>query len=184
MRKHRVLASVVATSFAVFAIACSGSHDVMQSSPKGTMSVVVHDQSSTQFQQAWVTFGALSAHSVGGTWVPVSGAFPITVDLLTLVNGRTLGLGADQLPEGYYDDLRVTITAARMVFPDGTQVTITLPSGGITKDVAISPPVNVVAGQGVTISLDFRPATSFYQMGMGMGWGCDPDIFMSGVSYH
>ena len=183
--RSAITALLLASVFAILTVGCSSqSGDVLTSGPTGAMSVVVHDQSAPRFQEAWITFGALSAHHVAGEWASVSGPFPITVDLLTLVNGRSLTLGADQLPEGQYDALRVTITAARLVLADGTEVTVTLPSGGRTMDVSIAPPANVVAGQTVTIALDFRPDTSFHQGGMGMGWSCDPDIMMSGVSYH
>src|SRR5262245_21935763 len=52
---------------------------------------------------ATIVVSSVSARATDGTWVPVSGSYPQTVDLLALVqSGGGATLPADGLPEGSY----------------------------------------------------------------------------------
>lgn len=169
-------------------VACSGTNDTSSAtggilgggpiaSGHTALTVKIHDDPGTMFSSAFVTFSSLEVHVVDGDWVAVSGTFPMTVDLLTLVNGKTATLAAGSVPAGTYDRIRVTVTGAEVTLLDGTKITVTMPPGGVTVERAVS--FTAVEGEPITITLDFPVGSSFRPM--GMGYACDPDLAVESV---
>jgi len=175
--------ALVAIGFLVLAtLACSGMAGNVTNPPgRAQLTVKMHDDpgEDSQIAQANVTFSAMQAHSAGGGDVPVSGSFPMSVDLLTLVNGRTITLAAESIPPGSYDRLDVTISAVSLTLTNGTKVDITLPAGGRTAMIPTS--FTVELGQPVTVTLDFRVDLSFKFDGAEFEF--EPEIEIEGIEH-
>jgi Domain of unknown function (DUF4382) len=128
-----------------------------------------------------VTISAASARTSDGTWVPVQGTFPITVDVIALAaGGGTETLPADILPEGHYDGIKITITAVNLTLHDGTTVAITPPGTG--WEVVIPVSFDVVAGQETVVNLNLRCDHSFGFLNGEFEF--HPDIECGGVGPH
>ncbi|HEX4824704.1 MAG TPA: DUF4382 domain-containing protein [Candidatus Polarisedimenticolaceae bacterium] len=135
----------------------------------------------SQLQAAMITVSAVEAHQTSGTWVVVDAGLPATVDLLAILNGgNPISLPADAIPEGAYDGLQVTITKADLTLTDGTQVSITPPSGGWVVRIPVD--FSVVAGQVTEITLQLRCDTSFKVIGGSFVF--DPEVDVQGVAHH
>lgn len=112
-------------------------------------------------QAASVTFSGIVARTLDGALVDVTIDLPVTVDLLSLVNGKQATLPAGFLPAGTYDQLVLVIRQLDLTLATGTKVTVTPPGGGWTAVVPLVPPIDVVAGQTTTVPLTFRGDLSF-----------------------
>src|SRR5262249_51891825 len=86
---------------------------------------------------------------------------------------------ADAIPEGTYDALQVTITKADLTLTDGTQVSLTPPSGGWVVQVPVD--FTVVSGQVTEITLQVRCDTSFRLMGGTFVF--DPEMAVGSVKH-
>ncbi len=127
--------------------------------PMAQVAVAVHDAAGPSVAQAWVTFAGVEVHAVSGRWIPLTGSFPATVDLLTLVGGREFTLGAGLVPEGRYDRLRIACGPSRLVLADGRVMSVPLPTGGTWKEHSVS--LDAKEGSPATVVLDYRVETSF-----------------------
>ncbi|ANM28707.1 DUF4382 domain-containing protein [Moorena bouillonii] len=127
----------------------------------GNLSVMIHDAPSDDLQSAFVTFSALELRQVGGDWVGASGAFPLELDLLTLVNGTEAELGNGSLPAGQYDAMRATISGVRVVLVDTTEIDVPLPGGSLSTEVASFPVITIDENGALTVTLDFPVDSSF-----------------------
>ena len=128
-----------------------------------------------------VTISSASARTVDGTWIPVQGSFPITVDVIALAtSGGTQTLPADVLPEGHYDALQITITAVNLTLHDGTKIAITPPGTG--WEVVIRVSFDVVAGQETIVNLNLHCDHSFSFLNGEFEF--DPVIEVEGVEEH
>ena len=87
-------------------------------------------------------------------------ALPVTVDLVALVQGRTVDLPIGSLPVGSYDQLVVVIRSLHVELSDGTLIDVTPPGGGWTAIVRVDP-FEVVDGQVTTVHLHFRASGAF-----------------------
>ncbi len=183
MKTHKTTASVFSMLglLALLSLSCTTTGDggVVTPPGQGRLTVVMHDDAAAFLREAQVTFASLRAHQVGGDWVEVSGEFPMTVDLLTLVEGRTITLGSDALPPGDYDALEVTITAVHLVTQDGAEVDLQLPPDGVK--VVVPVPFTVVEGQETVITLDFRVDRSFAIRGTELEF--QPEIELVGIEH-
>jgi hypothetical protein len=108
-----------------------------------------------------ITISGASARTTDGTWVPLQGSFPMTVDLIALAtSGNNVTFPPDIVPEGHYDAIQITITAVNLTLQDGTTVAITPPGTG--WDVVIQVSFDVVAGQETVVHLKLRCDHSFH----------------------
>lgn len=120
-----------------------------------------------------IVVAGVSARTTDGTWIPLAGTYPQTIDLLALVHGGGgVSLPADGLPEGSYDALQVTISSATITLQDGTIIAMTPPGNG--WQVLIPVAFEVVAGQETKITLDLKCDASFH-LANGQ-FRFDPDI--------
>jgi hypothetical protein len=125
-------------------------------------------------QAASVTFSSLLARTLDGTLIDVTIALPVTVDLLSLVNGKEATLPAGFLPPGTYDQFVVVMRSVELTLASGTVVTITPPGGGWTAIVRVAQPFTVVEGETTTVTLRFRAERSFV---CGLGeWEFHPEF--------
>jgi len=121
---------------------------------------------------AQVTLSSILARTLAGKLTDVTIDLPVTVDLLSLVNGKDATLPIGYLPPGTYDQIVVVMTKVEVTLLDGTKVAITPPGGGWTAIVPVAQPFTVIDGQTTTITLNFRKDLSF---GCGSGnWEFDP----------
>jgi uncharacterized protein DUF4382 len=110
--------------------------------------------------QVNVTFSSLLARNLDGELINMTITLPTTVDLISLINGKTVTLPMGTLPAGMYDQIVVVITHVQFVFVDGKKVDLTPPGGGWTKIISVTP-FQVVDGQTTTIELHFNPSNAF-----------------------
>ena len=104
-------------------------------------------------------FVGVSARVAGGGWVALDDAREVSVDLLTLVGGRSVVLADALVPAGSYDGVRLDIAAARVVDGDGVSREVLLPG----PRVAVEHPVEFtcVRGAPLVVTLDFPVESSF-----------------------
>ncbi|MBZ5637966.1 MAG: DUF4382 domain-containing protein [Acidobacteriia bacterium] len=179
-RSLSLLALVVVAMVSAACSSSGGGSGGMLGPGQARLNIVIHDETSPAFSQANVTFSAIEVRDSQGVWVPVSGTFPMTIDLLTLVNGKTLTLAAGAVPAGTYDRIRVTIAGSELVLANGTTITITLPHAGVTVERMVS--FTAVEGQPVTITLDFKVDLSFKLL-EGMECQFEPEIDVESVEH-
>ena len=102
-----------------------------------------------------VTFSGIEARNLDGQLVAVDMALPTTVDLLGLLDGRTLTLPVGLLPPATYDQFVVVMKKVEIVTQNDTTIAITPPGGGWTAIVPADPFV-VEDGQTTSVTLTFR----------------------------
>ena len=128
-----------------------------------------------------VTISGASARTTDGTWVPMQGSFPVTVDVIALAtSGGTQTLPPDVLPVGHYDAIQITITAVNLTLQDGTKIAITPPGTG--WEIVIRVSFDVVAGQETIVNLNLHCDHSFSFLNGEFEF--DPEIEVEGVEEH
>ena len=133
-----------------------------------------HDacQPAEVLQAASVTFSSILARTLDGVLTDATIDLPVTVEMLSLVNGKAATLPIGFLPPGVYDQLVVVMTKVEVTLLDGTKIAITPPGGGWTAIVGVAEPFTVTAGATTDIALRFRTDLSF---GCGLGrWEFHP----------
>jgi uncharacterized protein DUF4382 len=90
---------------------------------------------------------------------------PATFDLLTLTGGATALLGTDEVPVGGYSRIRLEVSAAELVYQDGTTAALKIDSNKV--DVPIH--FTVVQDQTTGVVLDFDAAASVQVNDTGSG---------------
>lgn len=81
---------------------------------------------------------------------------PETFDLLTLTAGATTLLASGEVPEGFYQRIRIGVSSAVLTYTDGTSVDLKLESHKV--DIPIS--FHVTTGGDAGVVLDFDAAAS------------------------
>jgi hypothetical protein len=128
-----------------------------------------------------ITISGASVKAADGTWVPMQGSFPVTVDVIALAtSGAGVTLPADVVPAGHYDAIQITITAVNLTLHDGTRVAITPPGTG--WEVVIEVSFDVVAGQATVVTLNLHCDHSFHFANGEFEF--DPDIEVEDVEHH
>ena len=128
----------------------------------GTVSPLHDGEDRPRLKSANVTITSLMARTLDGQLVGVTADLPMTVDLLSLVNGHEVTLPVGFLPPGTYDQLVVVMSHVDLVKADDTHITITPPGGGWTSIVNVRTPFVVTEGQTTTIQLRFRWWSAFH----------------------
>ena len=82
------------------------------------------------FDAVNITFSEISAH-IDSEWVTIKLKADTTINLLDWTNGRTMILGQDEVPTGYYTQVRVKIASAEIVV-DNQTFPLDVPSGAQT----------------------------------------------------
>jgi hypothetical protein len=118
------------------------------------------DDGGRQIVAAEIELSSVLARNLNGELVDVSVDLPVMVDLVGLVQGRTVELPVGSLPVGAYDQLVVVIRSLHVELSDGTQIAVTPPGGGWTAIVPTEP-FDVLEGQLTTVNLRFRAARAF-----------------------
>ena len=157
-----------------------GSLSVAMSASAGTAARAAADDPLSHLQAASVTVSSIEAHQAGGDWIAVDAGLPATFDVLAILNGSgPLTLPADAIPEGSYDALQVTITGALLTLTDGTQVSMTPPSGGWVVRIPVD--FTVVAGQVTEVTLQLHCDTSFRMIGGAFEF--EPEVDVQAVKH-
>jgi hypothetical protein len=113
-----------------------------------------------RIDSATIALSSVLARNMDGELVDVSIDLPVDVDLVDLLQGRTVELPIGSLPVATYDQLVVVIRSLEVVLSDGTDIDVTPPGGGWTAIVRTEP-FEVVEGQVTTVNLRFRPERAF-----------------------
>jgi len=125
-----------------------------------TSPLTLSDGTGRTITAASITLSSIVARNLDGQLVDVTMALPVTVDLVSLIQGRTVDLPIGSLPVGSYDQLVIVIRGLHVELSDGTMIDVTPPGGGWTAIVRVDP-FEVVDGQVTTVHLHFRAAGAF-----------------------
>jgi len=109
-----------------------------------------------RIQSAEIELSSIVARNLDGQLVAMTIDLPVTVDLVGLVEGRTVELPVGSLPVGMYDQIVVVIRALSLTLLDDTKIDVTPPGGGWTAIVPTAP-FEVAEGQTTIVQLRFRP---------------------------
>jgi Domain of unknown function (DUF4382) len=90
---------------------------------------------------------------------------PATFDLLTLTGGASTLLASADLPSGFYQRIRLSITAASLRFDDGHAVDLKIDSNKVDIPIRFQVMVNDTA----TVTLDFQADASVQVNGTASG---------------
>jgi hypothetical protein len=112
------------------------------------------------FESANVTFSSVLARNLDGVLVDVEMELPVTVDVVSLEDGKEIALPEGDLPPGSYDQVVIVMTEFEGVTRNGTTITITPPGGGWTAIVHRCE-FTVEEGAETTVSLKFVINRSF-----------------------
>jgi hypothetical protein len=97
------------------------------------------DRASPYFQSANVTLTSVLARNVDGVLVNITMDLPVTVDVITMEQGRQIALPDGDLAPGTYDQIVLVMSQVQGVTHDGVTVTIDPPGGGWTALVPVCP---------------------------------------------
>jgi Domain of unknown function (DUF4382) len=117
----------------------------------------------SRLSQVNVTFSSLLARNLDGELVSLVIDLPLTVDLISVLNGNQVTFPAGTLPPGMYDQIVVVIKKVEFVFVDGLNKALTPPGGGWTRIIPVET-FEVIDGQTITIELRFRPLHAFEEL--------------------
>lgn len=168
-------------AFLLLLVSCGGGGEGggTASSGTGMLSVSLTDSSGCGFDNVFVTIRKIRVHKSSsvndndGGWVDITPqSAPLKVDLLTLQNGVTTGLGVSPLPAGHYTQVRLYLeknTGAKLnnyVVVGGVSHAIFVPSGFQTG-IKIIHEFDITDGQTEDLILDFDPCRSIVKAGNG-----------------
>jgi hypothetical protein len=126
----------------------------------GTSAVTLTDGTGRTITSANISISGIVARNLEGQLIDVTMDLPITVDLISVIQGQTVDLPIGSLPVGSYDQLVVVIRSLHVQLSDGTLIDVTPPGGGWTAIVRTDP-FDVVDGVVTTVHLHFRAARAF-----------------------
>lgn len=119
-------------------------------------------------RSAWVTFSEVAVRQAGappGSWTPVL-SVPKRVDLVPLRNGILASLAQLNLPDGNYDQVRVTLTQASVDLVSGGSLPLIVPTAASSGLVLSLAPAVTVTGTTVSeLLVDFDISRSFTAIG-------------------
>jgi len=127
-----------------------------------------------RLQAAEARLSSVLARNLDGQLIDVSLELPVAVDLLGLVADGSFSLPVGSLPPGMYDQVVVVMNKLSLTMIGGTLVEVTPPGGGWTSIVRVDP-FEVADGEVTTVTIHFRPASSFFMIGDQVGFSPDFD---------
>jgi hypothetical protein len=139
------------------------------SGTSGTLSVAITDAKPklpAAATHVFVTFDEVSVHKAGGGWIslPVVAPAPHTIDLLQFNEGKTTQLVPPvRLDSGKYTQIRLGVTSASIVFDDGTEEPLDVPSGSLKTAQDFN--FEVHGGGAVDLVVDFDLSRSIVVTG-------------------
>jgi hypothetical protein len=125
-----------------------------------TQATTLSDGSGRTIDSASISLSSILARNLDGQLIDVSMALPVTLDIIQLIQGRTVELPIGTLPVGSYDQLVIVIRSLHVGLSDGTLIDVTPPGGGWTAIVRTDP-FEVVDGSVTTVHLHFRSDRAF-----------------------
>jgi len=126
----------------------------------GTTPVTLSDGSGRTITSASISLSSILARNLDGQLIDVTMDLPVTLDLVDLIQGRTIELPIGSLPVGSYDQLVIVIRTLHLELSDGTLIDVTPPGGGWTAIVRVEG-FDVVDGVVTTVNLRFRADRAF-----------------------
>ena len=136
------------------------------------------DDHGSNIESAEITIARIVARNLGGQLIDVGMELPVSVDLITLVQGGTFELPAGSLAVGSYDQLIVVIGALQVTLSNGTVSDVDPPGGGWMAIVRTDA-FDVVEGEVTTLNLHFRAEHAFKwtqgQLEFDPEFDCDHD---------
>jgi len=177
MRWHPLL--VLAVAGATVAVSgCGKDEDNTSTAPgMGTVRVSMTDAPAA-VEAVNLVVREVSVHQTATSdvqgWYTIHADTDTTIDLVTLQNGRTIMLGAQQVPSGSYDQVRLKLGTGSTVTVDGTVNPLTVPSGA-QSGLEIRQPFTVPSGGTVDLAIDVDAARSIHQTGNGT-WMMNPVV--------
>jgi len=148
------------------------------SSGAGTLNVKLTDApAAPEYAKVFVTIERIRVHragaddAAGAGWSEIVLDPPRKIDLLTLRNGVTVGLGELQLAEGRYTQLQLVLgqgpadNTIVLASNPGVEIPMRTP-GGLRDRLKLIHPFRVGAGETVELTLDFDAARSVVMSGV------------------
>ena len=119
------------------------------------------DYDRPRLQSANVTFSSVLARNYDGVLVDVDMELPVTVDIIQMEERRrSVALPEGDLPPGTYDQVVVVMTAVQVVTGNGTTITVEPPGGGWTAVVNMCP-FEVAEGEVTPVALELPVRRAF-----------------------
>jgi hypothetical protein len=129
---------------------------------------------------AKLTISELEARRSDGTWVPVDGGFPTSLDFPASPEGPgSLVIPARLVREGQHNALQVRISLVELNMVDGSQVAIAPPRTGWS--VLLPVDFGVTADEETIVALTVRVDRSFHLVDGRLEF--DPDVDVAGVEH-
>jgi hypothetical protein len=116
----------------------------------GILKIFLTDAPSS-YEAVNVTFSTISAH-IDSEWVKVQ-AEPVKINLLEWNNGKSIEVGAAEVPAGHYTQIRLIIEDAEIIV-DEISHPLSVPSGAQTG-LKLGPEFDVQAGSTYELVIDF-----------------------------
>ncbi len=181
---HRPLLLALTIGLALLAAACSGSDDVLNPN-EGQVRFVISSTGDSfgaapatrddddegdderddwrahlQLKSAIVTFSSILGRNLEGELINVEIDLPVSVDILSQVEGRSFTLPMGTLPPGTYDELVVVMKQVELILNNDTSILVTPPGGGWTAIIPVCP-FTVTEGGTATVQIKFLRHRSF-----------------------
>lgn len=182
--KHRTLLLALTIGLALLAAACSDSDGVLNPNEGQVRFVVsstgdsfgdapatrdhddgMHDDRDDRndhllLKSAIVTFSSILGRNLEGELINVEIDLPVSVDILSQIDGRSFTLPMGTLPPGTYDELVVVMKTVELVLQNDTSILVTPPGGGWTAIIPVCP-FTVTEGGTTTVQIKFFRHRSF-----------------------
>ena len=127
-----------------------------ESAPAGDvvrpLAIQIHDAPTDGVDAVWLEVEQVTVHHVDDGWLVVSDV-PTSFDLLSLQGGVVAPLGLANVPEGYYDEVRLVVSDA-WVEVDGVEEPLDVPSGS-TSGVKVKADFAIESCGDVVVDLDW-----------------------------
>ena len=135
--------------FLLFFIGCTKNVTQPEEST-GILKIFITDAPAS-YEAVNITFSTISAH-IDSEWVTVQ-AEPITVNLLEWNNGKSIEVGAAEVPAGHYTQIRLIIENAEISVNQVVHP-LSVPSGAQTG-LKLGPAFSVLPGSTCELVIDF-----------------------------
>jgi hypothetical protein len=152
-------------SFIVAVVLFAAGCDAFTSDSSGRLRVELTDAPLDDVAEARVVIERLELLADDGEVITISDE-DMEFDLLELRNGLTAELADVEVPDGDYSQLRILVDEeAMLVFDDGSEEILKVPSGSQTGIKVLFPSFTINDDTEVVLTIDFDAARSFVQSG-------------------